>query len=119
MLTVHPPGAISKCLGYLGYNTLHDASPCKITNVNSLTSIAICPSPFQAPCNNVVRNSSFPWKGRDQLDIYQLSHGVPSKKWLVSSGVFGLKCLLSCLVDFNLVDPFMNPIISDVTVSIT
>ncbi|XP_031270787.1 uncharacterized protein LOC116142905 [Pistacia vera] len=86
MLTVYPPGAISKCLPYLGCNTLNDASPCKITHVNSLTSIAISPSPLQGPCHNVVRSSPFSsWKGRNQLDTHHLSHRLPSKKWLCQS----------------------------------
>lgn len=85
MLTVHPPGAISKCLGYQGYNTLHDASPCKIANVNSSTRVAIYPSTVQDPCKCVVRSSSFYWQGRDQLDNHHFPCRVPSKKWLVSS----------------------------------
>ncbi|KAL9452138.1 hypothetical protein AB3S75_008018 [Citrus x aurantiifolia] len=85
MLTVHPPGAISKCLGYQGYNTLHDASPCKIANVNSSTRVAIYPSPVQDPCKCVVRSSSFYWQGRDQLDNHHFPCRVPSKKWLCRS----------------------------------
>lgn len=85
MLTVYSPGAISKCLAYLGNNTLHDASPGKIMHVNSLTSIAISPGPLQGHCSNVVHCSSFYWRGRTQLDIHHLSHGVTSKKWLCQS----------------------------------
>ncbi|KAL5842477.1 hypothetical protein ACOSQ3_013080 [Xanthoceras sorbifolium] len=85
MLTVYPPGAISKCLAYLGNNTLHDASSCKIMHVNSLTSIAISPSPLQGHCSNVVHSSSFSWRGRNQLDIHHSSHRVISKKWLCQS----------------------------------
>ncbi|KAK0579234.1 hypothetical protein LWI29_023220 [Acer saccharum] len=88
MLTVYSPGAISKCLAYPGNNTLHDASPGKIMHVNSLTSIAISPSPLQGHCSsNVVHSSSFSWRGRNQLDFHHLSHHhrVISKKWLCQS----------------------------------
>ena len=87
MLTVYSPGAISKCLANPGNNTLHDASPGKIMHVNSLTSIAISPSPLQGHCSNVVHSSSFSWRGRNQLDIHHSSHHhrLISKKWLVSS----------------------------------
>ncbi|XP_044496439.1 uncharacterized protein LOC123218851 [Mangifera indica] len=87
MLTVYPPVAVSNCLPFLGCNTLHDASPCKNTHVNSLTSIATSPSPLHGPCNNVVRRetSPFSWKSRNQLDTHAFSHRVPAKKWLCQS----------------------------------
>ncbi|GAV90222.1 LOW QUALITY PROTEIN: hypothetical protein CFOL_v3_33631, partial [Cephalotus follicularis] len=79
MLTVYHLGAIGKYLVYLG-NTMHDASPCKIVHVNSLTSTAVYPSRARGPSNNVLHNSSFTWKG-----LSSSTHHVASKRWLCQS----------------------------------
>lgn len=67
-----------------GAITSHEASPCKITHVNPLVNItSVCPIVLRNPCNNVIHNSSFCWKGRDQLKTHHLLHHVAPKRWLV------------------------------------
>ncbi|KAF5474822.1 hypothetical protein F2P56_006682 [Juglans regia] len=67
-----------------GAITSHEASPCKISHVNPLVNItSVCPSVLRNPCNNVIHNSSFSWKGRDQLKTtHHLLHHVAPKRWL-------------------------------------
>ncbi|KAB1221818.1 hypothetical protein CJ030_MR2G025902 [Morella rubra] len=73
MLMLFAPGAI----------TFTEASPCKITHVNSVVhSTSVSPSPLRNQCNNVMHNSSFAWKCRDQLKMHHGLHHVASKRWL-------------------------------------
>lgn len=79
---VYAPGAITRCLIYLEANTLHEASPSKITHVNSLINTSTCPSQLRNPCSNILHNSLFSWKGRNQLTSHHVLHHVASKRWL-------------------------------------
>ncbi|XP_059438071.1 uncharacterized protein LOC132170928 [Corylus avellana] len=73
MLIMYSPGAI----------TLYEASPCKITHVNSLVNTTtICPRQLRNPCNNALHTSSHFWEGRDQFKTHHVLHHVASKRWL-------------------------------------
>ncbi|KAL0012318.1 hypothetical protein SO802_007426 [Lithocarpus litseifolius] len=84
MLMVYAPGAITKCQIYLDSNTLPVASSCKIKHVNSLINTSICPSLLRNPYSNIhmLHNSSFSWKGHNQLTSHHVLHHVASKRWL-------------------------------------
>ena len=84
MLMVYAPGANTKCRTYPDSNTLHGASPSKITHVNSLSSVSFYPSLIRTPCNYAFRSCSISWKGRFLPNTHHVSHLVVSKKWLVS-----------------------------------
>ncbi|KAG2684336.1 hypothetical protein I3760_10G072300 [Carya illinoinensis] len=63
--------------------TIHEASSCKITHVNSsVNGTSIFPSLLWNPCSDALHNSSFSLKGRDQLETHHVSHHVASKRWL-------------------------------------
>ena len=79
----YAPGAITKWKIYLDSNTLHEASRCKITHVNSLINTSTCPNLLRNPCSNILHNSLFSWKGRNQLTSHRVLHHTASKKWLV------------------------------------
>jgi len=91
MVTINPSGVISKCSAYLGVNTHHDASFCKITHVNTL-STAFSPRIVCGPCSNVANDSTISWKGCSQLRTHHVLQRVASNRWLVSiSEASGLK----------------------------
>ncbi|KAK7839711.1 hypothetical protein CFP56_017568 [Quercus suber] len=81
MLMVYAPGAITKCQIYLDSNTLYEASQYKITHVNSLINTSTCLNLLRNPCN-ILHNSSFSWKGRNQLTSHHVLHHTASKRWL-------------------------------------
>jgi hypothetical protein len=62
MGTIYPSGIISKCSAYLGVNTHHDASFCKITYVNTLRT-AFSPRIVCGPCSNVANDPQFLGRG--------------------------------------------------------
>ncbi|XP_021688483.2 uncharacterized protein LOC110670672 isoform X2 [Hevea brasiliensis] len=75
---------ISQCHPYLGINRL-DASPCKITHANSLTSTPVSPSVSCVPCNNIIQSSALSWNGRGQLRTHHVSQRVALNSWLCRS----------------------------------
>ncbi|KAF5729072.1 hypothetical protein HS088_TW21G01229 [Tripterygium wilfordii] len=85
MLTTYPLGAITNCIANLGRNVIFDASTCKINHVSSLPSSAIFQCFSGSSSNNVTHNSSFPSKGRDQLNTHHIIHRVASNRWLCRS----------------------------------
>lgn len=84
MVTINPSGVSSKCSAYLGVNTLHDASFCKITHVNTL-STAFSPRIVCGPCSNVANDSTISWKGCSQLRTHHVLQRVASNRWLCRS----------------------------------
>ncbi|KAH7542153.1 hypothetical protein FEM48_Zijuj02G0043100 [Ziziphus jujuba var. spinosa] len=83
MLTVHAPGANTKCWSHPDSSSLKEASLSKITHLNSLSSISFCPSlNIRAPCNYVLHSSSISWKGRFLSNTHHVSQLGSSKKWL-------------------------------------
>ncbi|KAF3455200.1 hypothetical protein FNV43_RR05648 [Rhamnella rubrinervis] len=81
MLMVYAPGANTKYRTYPDSNTLHEASPTKITHVNSLSSVTFCPSLIRT-CNYALHSCSISWKGRFLPNTHHVPHLVASKKWL-------------------------------------
>lgn len=91
MGTIYPSGIISKCSAYLGVNTHHDASFCKITHVNTLRT-AFSPRIVCGPCSNVANDSTISWKGCSQFRTHHVLQRLASNRWLVSiSEASGLK----------------------------
>ncbi|XVE51093.1 hypothetical protein DITRI_Ditri02bG0011100 [Diplodiscus trichospermus] len=77
MLTVNPPGAISKCQTFLGNTTLLGKLPCA----------AIYHSLPRVTCKNLVHihNSLPSWKDSSKLTIHLVSHRVNPRRWLCQS----------------------------------
>ncbi|KAM3714719.1 hypothetical protein ACJW31_01G355500 [Castanea mollissima] len=83
----YAPGATTKCQIYLDSNTLHEVTQCKITHVNSLINTSTCPSLLRNPCSNILPNSTFSWKGRNQLTNHhcRLHDSIPADDEYCSS----------------------------------
>lgn len=84
MVTIYPSGIISKCSAYLGVNTHHDASFCKITHVNTLRT-AFSPRIVCGPCSNVANDSTISWKGCSQFRTHHVLQRLASNRWLCRS----------------------------------
>ncbi|KAK2992486.1 hypothetical protein RJ640_005633, partial [Escallonia rubra] len=82
MLNFNTPGAISKCLAFSDTGTLHEATPCKAANCNSVMSTVVSTIPVKGRCDRGLPGSPFSWNGCNQLKIHHLSHQITSKRWL-------------------------------------
>ncbi|KAK3039682.1 hypothetical protein RJ639_027023 [Escallonia herrerae] len=82
MLTFYTLGAISKCLAFSDTGTLHEATPCKAANCNSVMSTVVSTIPVKGRCDRGLPGSPSSWKGCNQLKIHHLSHQITSKRWL-------------------------------------
>lgn len=82
MLTVHSSRAIYKSQIYFDISTLHEATPCKLTNVNPLTTTVLSPVIARSACSKGMHSSSFSWKSCAQIKIHYPPHHTTSKRWL-------------------------------------